>query len=72
MRGRGSPLGIDLMGKGKSAPGGGTITMKRGSGRKGGEGGVGRLTGAERGRRRALTLLVPAPPPWMARSHLTN
>lgn len=32
MWGRGSPLGIDLMGKGKSAPGGGTITMKRGSG----------------------------------------
>lgn len=71
MRGRGSPLGIDLMGKGKSAPGGGTITMKRGSGWWG-EGGVDRLTGAERGRRRALTLLVPAQPPWMARSHLTN
>lgn len=54
MRGRGSPLGIDLMGKGKRAPGGGTITMKIGSGWWGvcvcEEGGlVGRLTGAERG-----------------------
>lgn len=47
MRGRGAPLGIDLMGKGKSAPGGGTITMKRGSGwvgvcRGSGAGGQGR------------------------------